>query len=210
MTVTSTCQRSGLSETGAVTSVTPGRDATCSAYVVTAAVSLLPASTAIVIEESPLSANSSSIASETTRALASGGTTVASIGVQTAERAGRARPSMTSMVVAATAPGRRMTAWERRYHRPRSSGPVLRERRSSLAPQRPNTIGEIRSAASAATTATTAPAMPMDVRKPRGKTVRVAIATATVAAEKTTERPAVRMVTAIASAVAPRRATSSR
>ena len=191
---------------------TPGRSATCSAYDETAAVLLLPASTAMVIGELPLPANSSSMASETTRALwPRGGTTVESTGVQTAESAGRARPSMTSMVVAATAPGRRMTAWERRYQRPWSSAALLRrERRCSLAPQRPKTIGEISSAARAATMATTAPAMPMDLRKPSGKTVRVIIATATVAAEKTTERPAVRMVTAIASGVAPTRATSSR
>ena len=57
---------------------------------------LLPASTAMVIGLPPLPANSSSIASETTRALWSAGTTELSTGVQTAESAGRARPSMTS------------------------------------------------------------------------------------------------------------------
>ena len=94
------------------------------------------------------------------------------------------------------------------------AAPVVRaaacvERRELGAPET-EASGEISSAASAATTATTAPAMPMDLRKPSGKTVRVAIATATVAAEKTTERPAVRIVVRDRLGGGARAATSSR
>jgi hypothetical protein len=52
--------------------------------------------------------------------------------------------------------------------------------------------------------------MPIDFRKPIGKTVRVARATATVAAEKTTVRPAVRIVVRTAPRVGPCRSSSSR
>ena len=46
----------------------------------------------------------------------------------------------------------------------------------------------------AATIATLAPAMPIDLTKPSGNTVSVASATATVAAENATVRPAVTIV----------------
>lgn len=65
-------------------------------------------------------------------------------------------------------------------------------------------------AATAATTATVAPAMPIDFRKPSGKMISVDSATATVAALKTTVRPALAMVARIACMPGPLRLSSSR
>ena len=62
----------------------------------------------------------------------------------------------------------------------------------------------------AATMATTAPARPIDFTKPCGKTVRVIMAAATVAAENSTVRPAVRMVTPMASRGSVPESSSSR
>ena len=52
--------------------------------------------------------------------------------------------------------------------------------------------------------------MPIDLMNPSGKTVSAISATATVAAEKATVRPAVRMVVRTAPAVGPWAASSSR
>ncbi len=168
--------------------------------------------TLIVIGVSADPPKSRSTASDTVRALWLVGTTVESTGVHLAESAGAARTIITTIVTAAMMPGRRMTPCDRRYHAPwpRPAVAVRAERRTSLSPHSPNSAGEITRAASAATTATVAPAMPIDWRKPSGKTVSVASATATVAAEKTTVRPAVLIVVRMAAAVAPWRATSSR
>ena len=136
------------------------------------------------------------------------GITEASIADQVVVSAGAATASMTAAVVAAIRPGRRITAWASRNQRP--SAARSSPRRASFAPQSAKSAGEMTSAATAATTATVAPAMPIDLRKLCGKTVRVMSAAATVAAEKPTVRPAVPIVTAIASRVAPRTASSSR
>jgi len=61
-----------------------------------------------------------------------------------------------------------------------------------------------------ATTATDAPARPIDCAKPSGKTVSVANATATVAAENATVRPAVRIVVATAACGSAPACSSSR
>jgi hypothetical protein len=182
----------------------------CAAYVDTSAAASAPARTAMMTGVPPEPAKSSWSVSATVRALWSVGITDASIGVQFTRAAGRASARTTSAVAAATAPGRLITACVRRYQRPRSSGASRRLRSDSLAPHRPNRAGEITRAATAATTATIAPAMPIDFTKPSGKTVRVIIAAATVAAEKATVRPAVRMVVATACGVAPWTSTSSR
>ncbi len=189
---------------------TPGRALTWSAY---AATSGAPAPwlvvTAIVTGLAPVPPNSVSIVSATVRELWSVGITELSMGVHSARVAGAARASMTTPVATAIAPGRRITACERRYQRPCSA---LRRgsRRASFAPHRPKITGEITSAAMAATTATVAPASPMDLMNPRGKTVSAASATATVLAEKATVRPAVRIVVRIAPADGPCAASSSR
>ena len=62
----------------------------------------------------------------------------------------------------------------------------------------------------AAITATIAPAIPIDWAKPSGKTVNVASAAATVAAENATVRPAVTMVARTAVCVSAPAASSSR
>ena len=147
--------------------------------------------------------------SATVRELWSVGITELSMGVHSALVAGTARASITRLVATAIAPGRRMTACERRYQRPCSA---LRRGclRASFAPHRPNITGAITSAATAATMATVAPAIPMDLMNPRGNTVSAARATATVLAEKATVRPAVRIVVRTAPAVGPCVASSSR
>jgi hypothetical protein len=163
----------------------------------------------MVIWLPPVPPKSEATVSATVRELLSVGITELSMGVHSARTAGAASASMTTPVAIATAPGRRITAWERRYQRPVSSG-RLRSLRPSLAPQSANIAGEITSAATAATTATIAPAIPIDLMKPRGNVVSAARATATVVAEKATVRPAVRIVVVIAPRVGPWSASSSR
>jgi hypothetical protein len=82
--------------------------------------------------------------------------------------------------------------------------------RASFRPHRPSSAGETISDASTATIATAAPAIPIDCRKPCGNRVSVASAQATVAAEKSTVRPACAIVVAIASSTPAPRASSSR
>jgi hypothetical protein len=76
-----------------------------------------------------------------------------------------------------------MTACASRYHAPCSAGRSGRRRRTaSFAPQIANIVGAITSEAMPATSATTAPAIPIDCRKPSGKTASVMSANDTVAA----------------------------
>ena len=189
---------------------TSGRALTRSAYAATsAAPAPLLVVTEIVSGLAPVPPNADSVASATVRALLSVGMTELSIGLHSARRAGAAKASITTPVAIATAPGRRMTACERRYQRPRSA--VLpRSLRASLVPHRPNIAGAITSEATAATTATVAPASPMDLMNPSGNTVSAASATATVLAENATVRPAVRIVVSTAPVVGPWAASSSR
>ncbi len=117
------------------------------------------------------------------RALRSFGSTDVSTGVQFAPSDGSATPIMMAPVTTATTPGRRMTAWESRYQAPDSAGRSGPRRRiASFAPHSANSPGAMTSAAIPATIATAAPAMPIDCRKPSGKTVSVIIASATVTA----------------------------
>ena len=166
--------------------------------------------TATVIGLPPVPPKSDATASATVRELLSVGMTELSMGVHSARSAGAARASMTTPVAIATAPGRRITACERRYQRPDVSDRPGRSLRPSLAPQTANIAGEITRAAVAATTATIAPAMPIDLMKPSGNAVSAARATATVAAENATVRPAVRIVVVMAPRVGPWAASSSR
>ena len=155
-------------------------------------------------------AKSRSSASATVRELSPFGITEASTGVHATRSDGAAMASIRTAVAAATSAGRRITARERRYQPPWSSGRSRRWRTVSLPPHTANRAGEITSDPTPATTATTAPAMPIDFRKPSGKTVRVASAIATVAEEKAMVRPAVAIVVRIAARPGPWRASSSR
>ena len=74
-------------------------------------------------------------ASATTRALLSCGITEASIADQVVVSAGAATASMTAAVVAATRPGRRITAWASRNQRP-SAARVVAAARQLRAPER--------------------------------------------------------------------------
>jgi hypothetical protein len=69
-----------------------------------------------------------------------------------------------------------------------------------LRPHIRSSAGDTAREAIAATIATLAPAIPIDWAKPSGNTVSVASATATVAAEKATVRPAVAIVVRTAAA----------
>ena len=73
-----------------------------------------------------------------------------------------------------------------------------------------NVAGAITSADMPATSDTAAPAMPIDFRKPSGKTVSVISAKATVTALKATVRPAVFIVVRTALAPGPCWVSSSR
>ena len=106
-------------------------------------------------------------------------------------------------------PGRRMTACASRYQPPCSDGRAVasaarRQRRGDRALTR---VPSTASAAGRTTSATTIPAsetrippIPIDCRKPSGKTSSDAIAAAIVSALKSTVRPAVASVRAMASA----------
>ena len=124
---------------------------------------------------------SRSRASATVRALWPSGITEESIGVHTARSAGSASSSISAPVASATGSGRRITACASRYQPPRL---VRRGLTASFSPQSANVAGAITSEAAPATSATTAPAMPIDFRKPSGKTVSVISAAATVTALK--------------------------
>ena len=103
-----------------------------------------------------------------------------------------------------------MTACARRCQRSSAAAaPASLARQQLVAPEREQR-GRDGSEAIAATTATLAPAMPIDCAKPSGKTVSVASAAATVAAEKTTVRPAVAIVVRTAARGSAPFASSSR
>jgi len=147
--------------------------------------------------------------SETVRPLLSLGITEPSIADQFVLSDGSARASIAAAVTAATSPGLRMTAQATRRQRESLAATVLAGR-ASLRPQTANSAGETMSAAVAATAATVAPAIPIDLRNPCGNTVSVISAHATVAAEKATVRPAVRIVARIAAGGSAPPASSSR
>ncbi len=141
------------------------------------------------------------------RALRPSGTDPTSTGVQLARSDGIASATIRAAVTAAIRPGRAITRPAIRYQR--SCAPP-RSRAFSFTFQSANSAGAIVSDASAAMTATLAPPIPIDCRKLSGKTVREAIARATVAALKTTVRPAVAIVSRSAFAPGPLRSSSSR
>ena len=157
--------------------------------------------------------------SETWRALALVGSTLASTDVKLMPRAGSATITSTAAVTAATTPGRRMTALERRYQKPEVTGwsaSSLRRLRNLGAPllmrvpSSARTAGSTSRAIAAAIRATITPARPIENRKRCGKTISPARAAATVTALKSTLRPAVCRVRASASRPGPRAAISSR
>ena len=122
-------------------------------------------------------------------------------------------------VLAATAPGRRITARERRYQKPDCSCAASRRRAArqrrglsafTRGPSTASRAGSSVSATSAATSATSAPPMPMEKRKRWGNTSSEDSAAATVTAENSTVRPAVRIVATSARRVSCVRSSSSR
>ena len=110
--------------------------------------------------------------------------------------AGRAATTISAAVVAATMPGRRMTARAKRYQRSR---PASTSGRASFMPHKASRAGETVTDTTAATIAVAAPAIPIDFRNPCGNSVSVASAQATVTAENSTVRPARIIVVAMAS-----------
>ena len=114
-------------------------------------------------------------------------------------------PSTTSRVAAATATGigRRMIACASRYQPPSCAFPCGGRRRTESAsirgPSRAKRAGRTVSAMIPASGPTRPPAMPIERRKPSGKTASVATAAPTVTDEKAIVRPAVRRVVRIAS-----------
>ncbi len=136
--------------------------------------------------------NSLATVSETTRALWLAGRTVASMPLQRTPSAGDAITSSSTVVPAATRTGRRITPLASRYQPPSGFGGLARPiRRLSST----SSDGTISSALAAATSATTAPPRPIETRNRCGKTVRAAIAAATVDALNRTVRPVVAIVT---------------
>ncbi len=157
--------------------------------------------------------------SDTWRAVALVGSTLASTEVKLMLRAGRATTTSTVAVTAATLPGRRMTALESRYQKPEVTAssacslPRLRKPGAPLLMRRPSTAstaGRTIRAMPAAIRATITPARPIENRKRCGKTISPARAAATVTALKSTLRPAVWSVRVSASRPGPRAAISSR
>ena len=115
-------------------------------------------------------------------------------------------------VTTATAPGRRMTPCASRYQPPALAGraeasAARRQRRGASAftrgPSTASTAGSTSSATTAPARLTSIPPMPIERRKPSGKTSSEAIAAATVRALNSTVRPAVCSVRAIASRPGP-------
>ena len=135
---------------------------------------------------------------------------MASTGVQLTPTAGRATASMTADVTTAITPGRRITPCASRCQRSSADAAALPFLRSSFVPHIASSAGATASEATAATIATLAPAMPIERAKPRGKTVSVPSAAATVTAENATVRPAVAIVVRTAACRAAPPASSSR
>ena len=171
----------------------------------------LRASTTIVIGLVSWPPKSRARVSATVRALWPFGITDESTGVQTARSAGRARSEhQRAGARAATGSGRRMTAWASRYQRPAPPGARAGAGRRASRPRSRTSRARSRARRAPATSATTAPAIPIDCRKPSGKTVSVIRAKATVTALKATVRPAVAIVVRTAPAPGPWRSSSSR
>ncbi len=158
------------------------------------------------VESAP--AKSRAITLETVAALLSAGSTDASIPLQRIPSAGVASATSATTVTTATVPGCRITAWARRYQRPLSAGPGFTFPRRC--PVSMNSAGRRTTVDAPAISATTSPPTPIEIRKRCGKTVRHAIAAATVTALKTTVRPAVRIVRRTASGTSAPRPSSSR
>ncbi len=203
------CQVSAPSQCGGVTRVTPARRATWAAKAPTAGACERGARIATVTGDWPAPAKSRASASATTRALWPCGITALSLaGDQETPSAGTTAASITAAVTAATNPGRRITSRANRYQR--SPWPARASGRASAAPHSPSSAGDTVSALSAAITAVIAPAIPIDFRKPWGNSISVISAQATVAAEKSTLRPARASVRPIAARGSAPAASSSR
>src|ERR1035437_2639289 len=137
-------------------------------------------------------------ASETTRAGAPEGSTLASTVVNLMPRKGAPRASRNRPVATAKKAGRAITAAARRCQFPDvalSSAALRRkESQSTRGPSRRRTAGSTVSAIKAATIVTAIPPYPIEYRKRWGKSSSEAIAAATVSELKMTVRPALRMV----------------
>ncbi len=142
----------------------------------------------------PAPGKSLAIVSETTRELWLEGSTPASMPVQWIPRAGTATTSISRVAARAVRPGRCITARASAYQRPAPS--AARCTLPSLRASSRSSGGSSSRVTAAAASATAAPPMPIETRNRWGKTVRQAMAAATVTALNETVRPALLSVAA--------------